>query len=171
MKRILAFDLLVALGLGLSPTPAPAADEVTLKAAYIYNFTKFIQWPDEERPTLRLCAMGTDGFGKSLGALIGKPVRNMQIAVRNAVTLQEIPQCDLVVVTAGYAQSLDRVRQVVNGYPIVIVAESADAFPNGALMALMLRDDNIVFEVDLTTARQLGLRISAKLLQLARKVY
>lgn len=171
MKRILVFGLLVAFGLGLSATLASAADEATLKAAYIYNFTKFIQWPDEERPNLRLCAMGTDGNGKSLSALIGKPVRNMQVVVRHAVTLQEIPQCDLVFVAAGYSPSLERVRQVVNGYPIVIVAESDDVLPNGALLALILRSENIVFEVDLTAARQLGLQISAKLLQLARKVY
>jgi hypothetical protein len=170
VKRIAFYRLLLALGLVFSASASLAIDEATVKASYLYNFAKYIQWPDEQRATLRLCVLGDGGMGKALDSLIGKPVRNMQIGVRHAVSLQDIPQCDLVFVPAG-TQSLERVRQAVRGYPILTVAESADVLPKGAMVALIQSDNRIVFEVDLATARQVGLQVSAKMLQLARKVY
>jgi hypothetical protein len=171
MRQWAVFILLAALCLGI-PVGAPlAADEATMKVAYLYNFAKFIQWPDEQRAMLRLCVMGDDRLGKAIDSLIGKPVRTMQIGVRHSVSLQELPQCDLVFVPEGQGLLLGRVRQAVSGYPVLIVAESSDALPKGAMVALIQNDDRIVFEVDLTAARQLGLQVSAKLLQLARKVY
>ena len=171
MKRSTFFRLLFALGLGASASVSLAVDEATVKAAYLYNFAKFIQWPDEQRAELRLCIIGNDALGQPLHSLIGKPVRNMQISVRHGVAVHDIPQCDLVFVPAERAQSLERVRQVVNSYPILIVAESTDALPKGAMVALIQSDNRIVFEVDLTVTRRLGFQISAKMLQLARKVY
>lgn len=162
---------IAALGLGVLASLALAGDEIAVKAAYLYNFAKFIQWPDEERATLRLCVTGEDNFGNSLDSLIGKPVRHMQLAVRRGVSLQEIPQCDLIFVPAGYEQSLLRVRQVVNSYPILIVTESTSTLPKGAMIALIQADNRIVFEVDLSTTRLFGFQVSAKMLQLARKVY
>lgn len=82
-----------------------------------------------------------------------------------------MPQCDLIFVPARYAQTLERVRQMVNGYPILIVTESATALPKGAMVALIQSDSRVVFEVDLGLARELGLQVSGKMLQLARKVY
>ena len=171
MSRLAAFVVLASLCLGIPAGATLAADEATVKVAYLYNFAKFIQWPDEQRSTLRICVAGDDGLGKALDSLIGKPVRTMAIGVRHAVSLQDIPQCDLVFVSEGQAPLLGRVRQAVNGYPILVVAESSDVLPKGAMVALIQSDNRIVFEVDLSTARQLGLQISAKMLQLARKVY
>ncbi len=171
MSRLAAFFVLAVLCLGILADATFAADEATVKVAYLYNFAKFIQWPDEQRATLRLCATGEDRLGKALDSLIGKPVRTMQIDVRHSISLQDIPQCDLIFVSEGQVLLLGRVRQAVSGYPILIVAESADTLPRGAMVALIQNDNRIVFEVDLTTARQLGLQVSAKLLQLARKVY
>ena len=172
MKRITFLSLLALIGLEVSATVSMATDEATVKSAYLYNFAKYIQWPDEQHTTLRLCAMGDDTLGKSFDSLIGKQVRNMKISIRHALDLHDIPQCDLVFVPAGSSlPPLDRVRQVVNGYPILIVTESDDTLPNGALVALIQSDNRIVFEVDLTTARKLGFQVSGKMLQIARKVY
>ncbi|MEI7539028.1 MAG: YfiR family protein [Comamonadaceae bacterium] len=171
MSRTAFLRLLFVLGMSAAATVSLAADEATVKAAYLYNFAKFIQWPDEQRAALRLCIIGDDALGQPLHSLIGKPVRNMQISVRHGVAVHDVPQCDLVFVPADHAQSLERVRQVVNGYPILIVAESSDAMPKGAMVALIQSDGRIVFEVDLAVTRRLGFQVSAKMLQLARKVY
>ena len=171
MKRIQFVGPLLALCLSIAATDLFATVEGTVKAAFLYNFAKFIQWPDEQRPTLRLCVMGDSVLGKAFDGLIGKPVRNMLISVRHAIVFQDIPQCDLVFLPATQARSLERVRQIVNGYPILIVTENTDTLAKGAIVTLIPSDDRIVFEVDLTVARQLGLQVSAKMLQLARKVY
>ena len=60
---------------------------------------------------------------------------------------------------------------MVNGYPILIVSEGTGALLKGATVALIQSESRIVFEVDLGSARQLGLLVSGKMLQLARKVY
>lgn len=171
MEGSRTIGFLAGLCVLVSSSISLAADEATVKAAYVYNFAKFVQWPDEKSSTLRLCDLGHDPLDKFLDILIGKPVRNMQISVRHAVGLQDVPQCDLIYIPAGYAQTLERVRQVVNDYPILIVTESATTLPKGGMVALIQSDGRIVFEVDLGLARQLGLQISGKMLQLARKVY
>lgn len=171
MKGRRIFGFLAGLCLLASSRISQGADEATVKAAYIYNFAKFIQWPDEKSSTLRLCDLSLDSPDRFLDTLIGKPVRDMRISVRYSVGLQDVPQCDLVFVPAGNAQRLARVRQVVNDFPILIVAESATALPKGATVALIQSDNRMVFEVDLGLARQLGLLVSGRMLQLARKVY
>lgn len=162
---------LLALGLGMLAVLAMAVDEVTVKTAYLYNFAKYVQWPDEPRAILRLCVMGEDNLGNSLDGLIGKPVRHMQINVRRAVSVHDLPQCDLLFVPAANAQALEQVQQIVKHYPILVVTESTDSLPKGAVVALIQSDNRILFEVDLASARLLGLQVSGKMLQLARKVY
>jgi hypothetical protein len=169
MRRLAACFLLALLGLAAGTTSA--AEESAMKAAYVLNFAKFIQWPDEPRARLRLCVLGNDPQGKAFDSMIGKVVRDMPIAIRRGVSLQEIPQCDLVFVPAGPAQPLERALQAVNGYPILLVAEGDDALTRGATVALIETEGRIVFEVDLTTLRQLGLQVSVKMLQMARKVH
>ena len=177
MNGLACVGLLLVLAPFMASLPARAADDVagsdesTVRAAYLYNFAKFTQWPDEPRARFRLCVLGDEVFDRAADSLIGKPLRAMQISVRHGVSLQDIPQCDLVFVPAGHDANLARVREAVSGYPILIVAESSDVLPKGALVAMIRSDDHIVFEVDLTAARQLGLQVSAKMLQLARKVY
>lgn len=172
MRRIAFLSLHILIGLWVPITASMATDEATVKAAYLYNFAKYIQWPDEQRTTLRLCIMGDDAPDRSFDSLIDKPVRNMRMSVRHALSLQDIAQCDLVFVPTGHqVPPLERVRQAVNGYPILIVTESTGTLPKGALVALIQSGDRIVFEVDLNAARQLGLQISGKMLQIARKVY
>jgi len=171
MKGGPIFGVVAGVCLLVTGSISLAADPGTVKAAYIYNFAKFTQWPDEKTSTLRLCDLGRDSSESPLDILNGKPVRNMQISVRHAVGLQDVPQCDLIFVPAEYGQALERVRQMVNNYPILIVAENATALPRGATVALIPSDSRIVFEVDLGLARQLGLQVSGKMLQLARKVY
>lgn len=171
MKPRTFFMLFVALGMGAIANAALAIDAATLKAGYLYNFAKFIQWPDEQRATLRLCVLGDEAAGRLFDSLIGKPVRNMRISVRHEVNVLDIPQCDLVFVPGSNVEMLGRVQKVVNGFPILIVTENNVALPKGAMVALIQRDNHIVFEVDHAAAKLLGLQISAKLLQLARKVY
>ncbi len=172
MKRTLLLSLLALIVLSAPATALLAVDEATVRAAYLYNFAKYVQWPDENRANLRLCVMGDDEVGSAFDSLIGKPVRNMQISVRHELDLPTIAQCDLVFVPAeSTTQTLDRVRRAVSSYPILIVTESPDTLPKGAAVALIHSDNRIVFEVDLTAAHTLGLQISAKMLQIARKVY
>ena len=170
MKNRAVLWLFVALSLGGASGLARATDETRVKVAFLYNFARYTQWPDEQRATLRVCAIGDDTLGKTLDELIGRPVRHMQITVRHAVPLQDIVLCDLVFIPSGYALSMERVREVVNGFPILTVAESPHTLPKGSVLALIPAENRFVFDVDLSLARQLGLQISAKLLQLARKV-
>jgi hypothetical protein len=171
VSRFPLLRLLLALSLAVPGSSLMAADEATVITAYLYNFAKYIQWPDERRSTLLVCEFGSRALGKSLDALIGKPVRNMQMNVRHAVSPQDTPQCDMVFVSADQSASLERVRQTVDGYPVLVVVESAGALPKGAALALIPSENRLAFEVDLGLARRLGFNVSAKLLQLARKVY
>ena len=171
MKRTLLVHVFAAMVLSVSASASLATDESSLKAAYLYNFTKFIRWPDEQRANLTLCSMGDEELAKALDSLVGKPVRNMQIRVRQVVNVQDTVQCDLVFIPAGQPHLIERVCQAVSGHPILTVSESADMLPKGVMLALIQKDNRMGFEIDLVATRSHGFEVSAKLLQLARKVY
>lgn len=156
----------------LAAVPAGGqVDLVTVRAAYLYNFSKYIQWPDESRGELRLCVIGNDQPDSALDGLNGKPVRNARLVVRQNVIMQDIPNCDFIFLPASAGRSVERARQIVSNYPILIVAEGAESIPKGAMVALVPTDSRLIFEIDNTNARQLGLQISSQLLRLARKVH
>ena len=165
LRSVLVFCASVFVGTAL------AAEEDTIRAAYLYNFAKYIQWPDEQRSALRLCIVGDDDHDSAFESLNGKPVRDMKVSVRRAVNVPEIPQCDLLFVPAKYTDLLERVRRAIDGYPILVVTESSDSLPKGAMIAMIRSENHIVFEVDVIAVRQAGLQASGKMLQLARKVY
>lgn len=146
-------------------------DIASIRAAYLYNFTKYIQWPDESRGELRLCVIGNTPADPAIDGLNGKPVRTARLVVRQNVIMQDIPNCDFVFLPTSAVRPVERARQLVNGYPILLVAEGDESIAKGAIISLIPVDNRLVFEIDNTGARLLGLQIGSQMLRLARKVY
>ena len=168
MHRCLAACLGLLLFAALPAGGQP--DLFALRAAFLYNFTKYLQWPDESRGELRLCVLGSDPSDPHIDSLHGKSVRSQRLVVRQQVIAQDIPNCDYVFIPASAKNAIPRARLQVGGYPILIVAEGEDTLQKGAMVALFVADNRLQFEIDNATARQQGLQFGSQLLRLARKV-
>jgi YfiR/HmsC-like len=168
--------LLWIIGLAglLAFAPAARADdlpEYRLKAAFLYNFALFTEWPAEVGGTLNLCIHGNDPFGKELDGLQGKAVGERSLAVQRKAIGESVGSCQVVFIAASSIGSLPRVLEGLRGRPVLVVTDSPGAARQGAALNMAVAQNRITFEANLQAARGAGLNLSSKLLRLATEVH
>jgi hypothetical protein len=141
-----------------------------LKAAFLYNFALFTEWPAEVGNTLNLCVYGPDPFGKELDALRGRAVGARSIAIQRKVTTDALADCQIVYIAPLAIGALPRVLDSVRGRPVLTVADSLGAARSGAALNLHVDENRVSFEANQLSARAAGLSLSSKLLRLATEV-
>ena len=157
----------------LSLAPAARADELPeyrLKAAFLYNFALFTEWPPEVGTLLNVCIHGPDPFGKDIDELQGKAVGPRSIAVLRKAVGESLAGCQVVYVAPQAFGGLIRVLNGVSGRPVLTVADSPGAARQGVSLNMAVAQNRITFEANLQAARGAGLNFSSKLLRLATEV-
>lgn len=145
--------------------------EYRVKAAFLLNFTKFVEWPPAELPDSNLfgiCILGDDPFGSALDRMIeGETVNGRKLAVLR--TLPNSPKaCQVVFVS----KSEKDYPQVLAGFKrgVLTVGEEDAFLHGGGMIAFVVDNRRVRFDVDLSRASKGGLKISSKLLNVARSV-
>lgn len=165
--------LLFALCAGSPPLKAQALSEIQVKAGYLYNFARYIEWPVEAFPGANapfvLCVAGRDPFGQALQAIDGKPVQGRPLQVRRGVAVENLQGCHL----AFFSDSEER-RAVQalrwTGGALLTVSDIDGFIDVGGGIGLVYSDERIQFEVNLPVLQRAGLKASSQLLKLARHV-
>ncbi|RUQ34056.1 MAG: YfiR family protein [Candidatus Competibacteraceae bacterium] len=168
-RKILAKLLLGSLLLG-SNVWATEFDEYAVKAAYLYNFAKFIEWPpgafaSTDAP-LWICIVGDNPFGNALAALYGKTVEKHPVAMR-PISTEGFDQCHIVFIGHIEAGSFKTLLAKLRRLPILTVSDISDFARTGGMIGLVETDQHIRFDINLTATRQAGLKLSSQLLKLA----
>jgi uncharacterized protein DUF4154 len=168
---------LLAVTLGMSSIRAetgPALDEYQVKAAFLFNFAKFVEWPatafkDGDEP-IRICVLGRDPFGASLESLVrGKFVGNRGFVIREVSNAPAARQCSILFVGASERKRTRSILSDLKDASVLTVGETEDFIPNGGVIAFRVDDARIRVEVDRDAAERAKLRISSKLLSLAQR--
>lgn len=165
--------VLCLLGSTVAFAPAAAAEEIPeyrLKAAILYNFALFTEWPGEVGATLALCVLGHDPFGTELDALEGREVGRRRITVHRKGTGEPLEGCQIVFLSRSAIGELPRLLEIARTVPVLIVADSAGAAGRGVALNMTVVQNKVTFEANLRTARGAGLALSSKLLRLATEV-
>jgi hypothetical protein len=162
------------LGLALIAfAPAALGDdlpEYRLKAAFLYNFALFTEWPADTGPTLNLCVYGRDPFGEEINALQGKPAGNRRIAVHRVTRVEGLTVCQVVFIADASGDGISRVLSALRGATVLTVADAPGAVKQGVALNMNVVEDKITFEANLTAARAANLKLSSRLLSLATEV-
>jgi hypothetical protein len=176
--------LIIALSVSLSWAPGALAQdrdssnssEYLIKAGFIFNFAKFVDWPPttfaQPDSPIVIGILGTDPFG----AIIDQIVQDKKIGGRGFVVkrlkwgtdLKDLKECKILFVGASERVHIDELVQIVKGLPILTVGETPGFAEHGGVIRLVLEDNRVRFEVNVDAARQAGLTISSRLLTLAR---
>jgi len=165
--------LLLAVLAGLSacrPGSAEELPEYRLKAAFLYNFALFTEWPVGVGPVLNLCVLGKDPFGADLDPLQGKHVGERSFAVHRLQGLDGVRDCQVIFFSAAALGSAWQVLEQTRGAPVLTVADSPGALDLGVALNLSVERDKITFDANLAGPRGGGLKLSSKLLRLAHEV-
>jgi uncharacterized protein DUF4154 len=150
------------------------APEYTVKAAFLYNFAKFVEWPAGafSGPTspIVIWVLGEDPFGDALGSLKGKTANGRPIVVRYAANLGELERCHLLFVSASEKANLPKILQTTKGWGILTVGDMNGFAQDGGIINLVNEEQQIRIEVNMEAAQLSRLKISSKLLALAKIV-
>jgi hypothetical protein len=168
---LLVLAALGALPLGQSQSEGPT--EYQVKAAFVYNFAKFVEWPgdafESSTAPVRFCVLGQTPVGPDLEQITrGKMIAGHSIRV--SLGTQNLHDCHVVFVGANYSGSVKDLREAVRGAPVLTIGENRDFAAQGGIIGFMVEEAHMRFEVNLQAANQARLAISAKLLSLAKRV-
>jgi hypothetical protein len=171
MVRMLSLFLLLEAALLLS-APTPGFDEYQVKAAFLYNFAKFVEWPPgtfaSPNDPIGICIVGQNPFGSTLENMVqGKKVGDRTFAVRRLPDTQLASQCQILFIGATEWMRTRALLDAVKGTGVLTVGESDDFTVLGGIISFRLEGPRVRIRVDLQTAERARLRISSKLLSLA----
>jgi len=143
--------------------------EYKIKAAYLYNFTKFISWPENESETFNICLVGKDPFGSIINPIEKRTVKSKPIRLFRLETAADTQHCQIV-----YLSSLTRKPVTLAGIltiasltPSLTVGELKSFTQSGGMIAFFQKQGKVKLHINLKVLRNSGLDISAKLLEVA----
>ena len=166
---------LVLLAFSAMPLHADVAKEDQLKAAFLYNFTKFVEWPpdrfaDETSPIV-IGVFGPDQFARELEAAVaGRTVNGRAIAVRKLAKAGDARSAHAVFVDATAEAELGELIAISSEAGVLTVGESPQFVASGGIINFTIEGDRVRFEINQAAGERAGLRISAQLLKLAKVV-
>ena len=151
--------------------------EYALKAAYIYNFTKFVEWPhanEPVRPTFSIGILGNDPFGASIDStIVGKTVEGRRIIIERFPDIEALRRSarpvDIIFIGTLVPDSLAAALEYTRNLPILTIGESPGFCEKGGVINFVIRKNHIRLEINRAAAERAELRISSKLMQLASR--
>ncbi len=166
-----ALCLLLDVLLPGSGARASEFDEYAVKAAYLYNFAKFVEWPSEAfadaAAPLSICIAGENPFGGALDTLTGKRVEDRLVAVRHVPAATGLEECHIVYIGRTEQGRFKAVLAKLARLPILTVGDIADFAQEGGMIGLVEAEQRIRFNINLAATRQANLKLSSQLLKLA----
>jgi hypothetical protein len=155
-------------------TEAPG--EYQLKAAFLFNFAKFIDWPATSFATpqspFTICILGTDPFRRAMDdAWRGKTVGDRAVAVERSKDLAYARRCQIVFVSSSEKRRVREILGSLRGTNALVVGETDGFAEAGAAVQFTIEDDRVRFLINTDAAARAGLKVSSKLLSLARVVH
>jgi hypothetical protein len=158
---------------GTLPGPARAEGasvEYAVKAAYLYKFAPFVEWPPSAfsaaSAPFQLCILGQDPFGTRLDqAVSGQRVNGRPVVVRRLDRVDAASGCHILYLGISRSQTAAEALRAVRGSPTLTVAN--DARDVGAIIKFVVKENRVRFDIDAAAAAANHVTISSKLLSLA----
>jgi hypothetical protein len=152
-----------------------AIDEYQVKAAFLYNFAKFVEWPSQAFKTpqdpLLVCVLGHNPFGNALKEVIrGKAIEGRAFAFRMVADAEEASACQILFVSSVEGKHFRSLWGNLKPAGILTVGETQGFAADGGVINFKLDDGRVRFEINIDAAEHQQLHISSKLLSLAQIV-
>jgi hypothetical protein len=168
---VLLFSLIFAIGFkcdaqGSQPT------EYQIKAAYIYNFARFVDWPPQAfastNAPMVIGVLGENVFGSSFQQFNGRKINGHELQFEKFDSVTTATNCQILFISASEKSHLSKILGQLQGTSILTVSEADNFIGDGGMIYLFIDEENKVrFQINNNAARKAGLTISSKLLSLA----
>jgi hypothetical protein len=168
----------LALVLAVAASQIAASDgasEYEVKAAFLFNFAKYVQWPEGTfagpADRIVICVLGENPFGNLLEDIVkDKRVNGRELAVRETGSLSATAGCQVVFIAATERERVDEILRKLAAQPVLTVGDAESLTDRGVILGLTLREKRVRFEANLIAARRAGLKLSSQLLKIAARL-
>jgi hypothetical protein len=173
MARGRALAALLALLGACTELRADESNEHAVKAAFVSKFARFVEWPQAGRcpDHFTIAVLGKDAFTDALQrAIEGREVRERPTRVRRVTAVGQVEPCSLLWLGAAEEKHLEAVLGELGRVPVLVVGDATGFTSRGGMIGLFVENERVGFDVNVGAAERAGLRISSRLLGLARAV-
>ena len=170
-RRVLAAALAV-WPIVTAGAQTPARSEYEVKAAYLYTFGRFVEWPaDRAAGAFTICVLGTDPFGPVLEATLkGTRVRGRSVVARRIDAAESAGSCHVLFISASEDRRLENVLARLPRADVLTVSDVPEFVGRGGMIEFETAANRVRFRVDLPQAQSGGLTLSSELLRVATSV-
>jgi hypothetical protein len=169
--QVLSHLAVVCVCLRCSGQSRPAVTRSDVEAAYLYNFAKFVQWPQDkaaDSEPFSICLLGEDEFGRKLDDLIAdETLQGRKIVARRLSSATAAESCQIVFIGQSEETRLSKQLAALNGKPVLTVSDLPQFLEHGGAIQFLLQNNRVRFAVNLASAQQAGLTLSSELLKVA----
>ena len=170
----LGIILLCSLGLvGAAPTLEPV-DEYAVKAAFLYNFFKFVEWPTtlftESTSPFTLCVLGNDPFGANLDTLAKKPVRERTLVIKRIPSATTPSGCHILYVSPKELTHPEALFRSLQKAPVLTVCDVEDCAEAGIMLNMRMVENRVQLDMNLEAIERTPLKVNSQLIKLTRLV-
>jgi hypothetical protein len=163
---------LVAFPYSWAQSPKPTDYQV--KAAYLYNFGRFIEWPrvvTAKSGPFTVCVLGQDPFGSTLDAtMAGETIAGRNVVAKRISTPEESVNCQILFLSAAEAGRLNKIMEGLDKAAVLTVSDMPQFAQRGGMIQFVLEGNRVRFEVNLIATQHAGLTLSSDLLRVATAV-
>ena len=174
---IIIFTVIVVItvsGRRSVPAQSRTVSEYQVKAAFLYKFAQFVEWPDtafsSNAASLNICILGKNFFNESLNDIRDKTVRGRRLSIRTNPSIDNLDQCHVLFISNSEKNQLSHILHRLNNTSVLTVADMEGFTSAGGMINLVMQDNKISFDINLKSARLAALKVSSRLLKLASTV-
>ncbi len=171
---VLAMALIYPIGRVAAQDSGPT--EYQLKAAFLFNFAKFIDWPPSSftspQAPFAICIFGNDPFGQAIDSTLkGQSIRGRVVTIQRVHDPSQLRHCQMAFIGSSEEHHLPEILQSVRGVSVLLVGEAPGFAARGGAIQFQMEDNRVRFSINPDAAKRAGLRVSSKLLSLANVVH
>ena len=147
--------------------------EYEVKAAYLYQFGKFVEWPEgalaRSGDDFAICTLGMDPFGSVLDETIsGRGVQSKKVIAKRLASANEAADCNILFISSSEQNHLSEILKMVQGKGVLTVGEMRNFLSQGGMIHFQMEQNKVRFEINLSAVEHANLKVSSQLLKVAK---
>ena len=146
------------------------AQKTKYQSIFIYNFSKYIKWPDDfNRGKFVIGVLGDSEILADLKSMVSskKETNGLEMEIRTFSSLDELTECNLLFVASEFCPQIQQIQDAISLQPTLIVTDNPDMATKGAAINFVVQDSKIKFELNQKNAKSRGLKVAGSLSSLA----